>query len=265
MRKHRQTPRSVALQSVGEAMKLGAIATPSEVLARVPFVHDYLDLQQVPLVPPQSRYSIGMHEEWGDLGNIEHADCIFAGLAHALQSMSANATGTPISITTDEVLGWYGEATGFRKDDSFTDLGATAVTGLNFGLQKGLIEAYGRVDTTRPDHMARASNIFGGLYTILYMPLSWKGKSTWDAGANLNDDNRPNSWGPHCVFAPDYNSSMTLTGISWGDPCQITSAATSWYMSEAFVIVTKSQLKANGVTIQGFRLDDLKQQLSLVA
>lgn len=246
-------------------MKLGAIPTPLEMLARVPFVHDYLDLQKVPLVPPQSRYSIGMHGAWGDLGNIDYSDCIFAGLGHALQSMSSNAMGTPISVTTDDVLGWYGEATGFRKDDPFTDLGATSVTGLNYALQKDMIDAYGRVDITRPDHMARASNIFGGLYTILWMPLSWKGKTTWDAGPNFDGSNRPNSWGPHCVFMPDYNSSMTLTGISWGDPYQVTAAACTGYMSEAFVLVTKYQQGPNGKTIQGFKLDELRDQLALVA
>lgn len=245
-------------------MKLGAKPTPASTLAKVPYIHNYFEPTAAPLIPDQTRYSAGMHGEWGDLGNIDYGCCIFAGWGHYKQSVSSNAKGRPVTVTTDQVLDWYSACTGFNKNDPSTDNGAYAVEALNFFLRIGEIEAYGRVDVTSPDHKARALNIFGGLYTVLAMPKAWQGKSVWSGGPNQSGIWAPWSWGGHCVFTPDNNSSMTLTGVSWGDLYDITEDAAP-YMPEAYVIVTKEWLETDGDTIQGFKLDELKQQLALVA
>lgn len=265
MRKHRQTLKSAGQPAVGETMRLGAKRTPEHILAKVPYIHAFLDTAASPLVPDQTLYSKGMHGPWGDLGNINYGNCIFAGYGHFKQSASSNSKGTPAIVTTEQALGWYTDVTGFDPNDPSTDNGAYAVEALDYFVRIGEIAAYGRVDVTKPDHMALASNVFGGLYTILWMPKAWQGKTVWSRGPNTSGIWAPGSWGGHCVFTPDYNSSMTLTGISWGDPVQITEDAEPDYMPECYAIVSNDLIEEDGDSIQGFRLDELKRQLLLVA
>jgi hypothetical protein len=246
-------------------MKLGANPTPPHVLAKVPFLHDYLEPVALPLVPDQTKYSAGMHGAWGDLGNIKYGCCIFAGYGHYKQCTSSNATGTPEVVTTDQVLGWYSDVTGFNKDDPSTDNGANAVEALDYLVRIREIAAYARVNLFDSASVARGHNLFGGLYTILYMPLAWQRTTTWGVGPNQSGIWAPNSWGGHCVYSPDYDSSMNLTGVSWGDPDYIiTPEGADVYMPEAFVIVSHHWVNTMGQTIQGFKLDELQKALALV-
>lgn len=245
-------------------MKLGANPTPPHILAKVPFLHDYLGASAVPLIPDQTKYSVGMNGPWGDLGNIDYGCCIFAGYGHYKQCTTSNVTGTPVVVTTDQVLGWYGDVTGFRKDDPSTDNGANPVEALDYFVRIGEIDSYARVNTYDPAHLARGINVFGGLYSVLYMPQAWQGSLVWGGGPNMSGAWAPNSWGGHCTFMPDNDSSMNLTAVSWGDLYTVTPDGTDGYMPEAYVIISNHWVNTVGQTIQGFKLDELRKALKFV-
>jgi hypothetical protein len=245
-------------------MKLGANPTPDHILAKVPYITSFLDVSAQPLVPDQTQYTTGMHGEWGDLGNIDYGCCIFAGYGHYKQCSSSNAVGKPEVVTTDQVLGWYSDVTGFRKDDPTTDNGAYAVEALDYFVRIGEIAAYARIDLNDPAHVARGLFLFGGIYCILRMPKAWQGKKTWDAGPNLSGVWAPNSWGGHCVYAPNNDSSLNLTAVSWGELYEVTAEGSDSYMPEAYVIVSNHWMNTRGQSIQGFKLDELRNALALV-
>ena len=246
-------------------VKLGAKPTPRHILAKVPFIHEFLDPLRPPLSPDQCRYSKGMHGPWGDLGNIDYGCCIFSGYGHYKQCATSNVAGKPASVTTDQVLDWYSGATGFRKDDPSTDQGSDPITALNYFRRIGEIEFYGRVDLAEPSHVALACYLWGGLYTVLGLPIAWQRKSVWRKGPNTLGDWEPWSWGGHCVFQSDFTPAMDLGGVTWGDSVVTEYAAVPIYMPEAYVIGSKHWEANDGKTIQGFDLQGLKDRLALVA
>jgi hypothetical protein len=245
-------------------MKLGAKLTPPHILARVPYLHAHLDEAAVPLMPDRTFYSSGMSGQWGDLGNIQYGNCIYAGFGHYMQCASSNAVGTPVEVTTEQVLGWYTDVEGFDRNDPSTDTGSTAVSALNYFMRKKMIAGYARIDLTDPVRIARGLNLFGGLYTIVVMPEAWQGSSIWGSGPDYQGAWEPNSWGSHCVFTPDNDPSMNLTAISWGTPYIVTPGGCDNYMVEGYVIISNYWVNRAGRTLQGFDLAGLQRALTLV-
>ena len=249
----------------GDEMKFGAIPTPVHILAKVPYIHSYMDEVLAPLIPDQTVYSAAVKGQWGDLGNIEYSDCIFAGFGHYKQCTSVNASGVQAVVTTDQVLGWYSDVKGFVKGDPSTDNGAYPIEALNYFVDCKEIAAYARVNLADPACVARAVNLFGGMYTVVTMPTAWKKSVVWGAGPNLSGVWAPGSWGNHCLYTPDYNSSMTLNSVSWGTMYPITEDGYEAYMPEAYVLLSDYWVNTVGKTIQGFDLSGLTDALKLVA
>lgn len=245
--------------------KLGRVATPQHRLATVPNLFDYLAPQSSTLVADSTNYAARMVEPWGMMGNDEFGCCVFAARAHHAQCASVNATGKARVITTDQVLDWYAQQTGFDANDPSTDNGAIPLDALKWFVRTGELVAYAQVDPTNDANVAAAIELFGGLYSGWDLPLAWQGSSTWDVGPNTTGKWRPGSWGGHMTSQTGYDAKGNTPTVTWGELIDVTAAARHVYCSEAYCLITAEWLDARGKTIQGFDLDGLMTRLSEVA
>lgn len=243
---------------------LGLIKTPAHRLATVPHICDFVSTSTLPLLADAVDFGSTMTQPWGMLGNDDYGDCVIAAKNHFLQCVSANATGTPIAVTTAQTLAEYSSITGFDKDDPDTDNGTVPLDALKYFLAHGEIVAYGQVDPTNDAHVAAAIQLFGGLYSGWDLPIAWQTADIWDVGPNTSGNWKPGSWGGHMVNQVGHDGKCNTPTVTWGAIKQVTNAARHAYCTEAYALVTREWLKANGKTIQGFDLDALQAKLTLV-
>jgi hypothetical protein len=124
------------------------------------------------------------------------------------------------------------------------------------------------------------------------LPITAQNQDVWDVPANLTPDDEPDSWGGHAIYLVGYDSgnsglgvrdqglgikenpsltpnpqplTPTLTCITWGQTKKITWAWFEKYCSEAYALVSKDWLKANGVAPSGFDLATLEEDLKAVS
>lgn len=149
------------------------------------------------------------------------------------------------------------------------------------------------------DHVAEIATaiwLFGGAYIGVELPLTAQNQEVWDVPARPGPDDEPGSWGGHAVYVVGYDSAesgvrspgsavrgleseaqpplpslqspapstQTLTCITWGQPKKMTWAWFQKYCSEAYALVSKDWLNANGISPSGFDLATLENDLKLV-
>ena len=187
-------------------------------------------------------------------GNDTVGDCTCAAMAKLSVAWSHNAgdmaywpSMTPLAI------GLYERATGYNPADPNTDQGAELTDILTF-VQKNGVDTAGRgkgvqwvsVDATKPDEVAKAIDIFGGVYTGVNLSPDWLNNpvegGVWDVGAPGNP-----MYG-HCVAAFDFNEQGVIIN-SWGLFITVTWSAFARYWAanaggEVFTIVSPEWISA---------------------
>lgn len=245
------------------AKKLGRKPVDPKRYAAVPLIGNYYDQQaSLPLIADSCSYRKRMSGPGGVLGNNDFGCCGFASMGHLIQSVCANV-GVSRTVTTDEVLGWYSECTGFDPSNPFTDNGVVMLDALKYFQRKGIILGYGRVDQTNPAHVAAALEIFGGLYAGFGLPLAWQDTDKWTASSTKNGKWEPWSWGGHAVSLHTFDQSTSTDLVTWGDWVTATKSGRETYCDELYAVILPEWVN-NGKTIQGLDLAGLRARLSLV-
>ena len=142
--------------------------------------------------------------------------------------------------------------------------------------------------TACPD-LALAIWLFGGAYIGVRLPITAQNQDVWDVPAHPGPNDEPGSWGGHAVQLVGYdcglpiadgrlsieepsvnrqssidNHQSFLTCITWGRLKRMTWAWLEKYCDEAYALVSKDWIKANGIAPSGFDFATLEADLNLV-
>jgi hypothetical protein len=190
-----------------------------------------------------------------DENNLEYGDCVFAMLAHFVQTASA-CVGREVTISREDVLKAYFQYTGGR------DTGAVITDVLDLFCGVGLWGHKGLGYAACPSNhrvMAQVIDIFGGLCLGLDMPTTAKGQAVWDAvpGMLVGD------WGGHGAFGGSHNPFGILVD-SWGERIPATYDFLDPCASERYVVVLEDWLNSDRVAPSGVNVDLLLADLAVI-
>jgi hypothetical protein len=173
-------------------------------------------------------------------------DCTSCARSHIIDAATANA-GSPIVMSCDQTLAFYGKSTGYVIGDESTDRGGDEVTVLTTWRDQGAtidghaIVAYMTVDGSKAQFAKDVLYTFGNLYYGMELADPWLDISgpgfTWDVGAPPNPNNG------HAVPALGADARGTKVN-TWGRLGTLTWAANAQFTDEAsggnlFVVLTQ--------------------------
>jgi hypothetical protein len=205
---------------------------------------------------------------WPGLGNDADGDCVEAAALHQVQLWTAYA-GLEEAPDTISAVADYVDATGFvpatatapALNDNGTNIAAflerwkTEGIKVEEGRPLHKLDDYALIDPSNQEHLELAIQIFGGALVGVALPLSAQAEiaasQPWVATTDA-----PGGWGGHCELLPKYDATGP-TGVTWG-ALQVQ----SWpwwraYGTEAYVLLSRSWLKPNGVSPSGYTFDQL--------
>ncbi len=135
---------------------------------------------------------------------------------------------------------------------------------------------------TANSDIALAIWLFGGAYIGVQLPITAQNQNVWDVPQNPGPNDEPGSWGGHAIYLVGYDTrdtgsvfpnpqspapstqSPTFTCITWGKLKRLTWAWLEKYCDEAYALVSKDWIKANGIAPSGFDFATLEADLKLV-
>lgn len=203
--------------------------------------------------------------DWGMMLNDSLGDCTIAGVGHAVQIFTVNAS-SEVTVPDSTILDYYEWWDGYVDGDPSTDQGGVEIQVLNKWRKKKFwghkLLAYADPLVSNLTEVRQAVNLFGGLYIGLNVPQSV-----------MNTDNDPSiPWdvtgdntlvGGHCVFIPKYDAD-TFTCISWGQLYTMTTAFWNMFVDESHALLSQDFLATNGLDPQGFNLKQLQADLAQI-
>jgi hypothetical protein len=176
--------------------------------------------------------------------NNKLGDCVIAGMAHIVGTLTANV-GQPTIYSNEQIVALYSAIGGYVPGQGNTDQGCDEVTALNYWENNGAtaggragpaeahrIAGYLAVDATDPVEVRTALYLFENLFFGMELPDKWLADYSphapivWDVAGPSNPDNG------HCVVGVGY----TPTGVAistWGRVGTITDAAIAEYATKA--------------------------------
>lgn len=237
---------------------------PARRLLSMPSLGDFLDKAVTwPAVPAQGWENAVKPPAWGMLGNDQYGDCTEAGILHLIQGQSAN-TGNPLSASTAQALALYSAITGFNPDDPSTDQGTVLTDLLTYVKKNGveMMDATGKtvtvevvgsasLDISSVAQMRYAAYTFGGNYLGINCP-----QQCVDDTANWNFISSLPIAGGHCIPQEGEGAAGGKI-VSWGMVIPTSTGFLLSYLEEAYIVITKSWLNAQGKSPTGLDLDGL--------
>lgn len=220
---------------------------------------------ELPMPPREVDYLAPMGEI-GMLGNDRFGCCVFAGMAHLAQSVSA-VMGAKYEPAEGEVLDAYSTVTGFRQDDPDTDLGTNLLEALTWWKRNRFcgveIEGFAKVDHDDWRKTQQGLWLFGGVLDGADLPLIAQRQKKWRVEVGHADDQvRPGGWGGHCYAGHrrifDVYQRPEMETSNWGDVTAITGAWNDAYVAERYVVLAKGWTPPNA---PGFDRDRLLQAM----
>jgi hypothetical protein len=242
---------------------------PARKLMSTPSLGDFLDkATSWPPVAAQGWEYAVPGASWGMLGNDQWGCCAPAGILHLIQGQSSN-TGAPLSATTDQCLALYSAVTGFDPNagpsgNNPTDQG-TALTDLLAYVKKNGVEmtdatgkavtvevvGFASLDISSIAQMRYAAYTFGGNYLGINCP-----QQCVDDTDNWNFASGLPIAGGHCISQEGEGAAGGKI-VSWGMVIPTSTAFLLSYLEEAYCVVTKSWLDAQGASPSGLDLNGL--------
>ncbi|MGA2890303.1 MAG: hypothetical protein ABSE51_19845 [Terracidiphilus sp.] len=225
-------------------MKLGrkAIKTDTRTLA----LGDYLTPSLSP--PPETADWTKGITSWGMMLNNTLGDCTIAGVGHAVQVWTANASNMA-SLPDATIESYYEKWDGYVPGDSSTDKGGIELDVLTDWRKQGFgdhaLLAFADPKVSNLVQVRQSIALFGGVYIGLSLPLTAQTQDVWDVVPNSSAKGKPGSWGGHCVFVPKYDQ-HGFTCITWGQPKTMTLAFWKKYCDEAHTLLGQDWLDAKG-------------------
>jgi hypothetical protein len=200
--------------------------------------------------------------DWGMDGNDDAGDCLECAGAHADMLWSANATGTPVSISSAQVIGAYSATTGYDPQTGRNDNGTAWGDFLpRWKIAPGYwgttIDDFCEVDANNQDHFKRAINDLGCLFLGLRLPKS--AEDQFDTGQVWTP-----TWsrikGGHAVLAVSYGPDGFKV-VTWSRLQPVSWSFVAPYVDEAYACVSPLFLNAKGATKGGLTLDLMRARL----
>jgi hypothetical protein len=242
-------------------MKLGrkAIKTDSRTLA----FGDYLT-PALPPPPAAADWTKGI-AQWGMMLNDKLGDCTIAGVGHAVQVWTANAS-SEVTVPDSTVENYYEQWDGYVPGNSSTDNGGVELDVLN-DWQKGDFAGHKLLAFADPKvsnlvEIRQSIALFGGVYIGLSLPLTAQTQEVWDVVPKGGAKAKKGSWGGHCVYVPKYDANG-FTCITWGQPKTMTVAFWKKYCDEAHTLLSQDWLTAKG-SPDGFDQAQLQTDLGAI-
>jgi hypothetical protein len=239
----RRTMRSALLM----ASTLDALGTPP------PESNDYVSKVEVP---------------WGMMANDRFGCCTAADTGHTLMLRTANASGSIVVPTDDQVLALYSAVTNppFNASDPLTDNGAQESDVCAYLVSNGFLghkaQATGNIEPSNLDHLRWAIQLSG--FCRIGLNLPGFAEDQFDAGARWDVSvTGDQSTAGHDVPLVDYRNG-TFTCVSWGRLQGITPAFLDAYCEEAHWELYPDWITAQGEAPPGFDLTDLASKLKAI-
>ena len=212
--------------------------------ARTLKLADFMNLSTLPQVPAAFDWSMkdGVPLVYGMDGNDRYGDCVFVSACHQIGTWTGQ-TGKQYVASEQDALEAYQAFTGFDPETGDNDNGANMLDVAK--AWKGgkpiaghTIAAFASVDMKRPDLVAAAANLFGGLWTGWALPTAWQGADEWTTGPSTGGQWEPGSWGGHAVALTLVSPAML--GIkTWAQNMPVTPAALATYCDEGFALISQ--------------------------
>lgn len=231
----------------------------------------YFDSLVLPAPPLTTSWRNAVSVPWGTMLNAGAGaigDCGVAGYAHGIMGWSSNV-GTALVVSDADVETAYSAISGFQPGNPTTDVGVDLLSAAtyfrNVGLAGNKLEAFAAVNFADEEWVKIAIDLFGGVYTGLALPLSAQVQDVWDVtGLGIFGKSRPGSWGGHCTWAIDYNSTGPIM-VTWGEVIQATWRFWLKYCDEAYAFVSKLFINATtGKSPLGFDLPTMLTDVTQV-
>jgi len=251
-------------------MKLGRRSRESDPrVDRVPLLARLLPTDVV-LPPPPRLVSVAIPDQGWILGqNDQIGDCTEVARANAILTLTTLA-GHPIRVTDTEIKTIYfrltgGQDTGLCELDVLTDWQRTQMSNVDGGIADQL-SGYGQVNISNHIECQQAISLFGGIYTGAKLPLTCQEqKSCWSIISDAPwSQQTAGGWGGHAFWVPEY----TIIGpvaITWGQRMQITWQWWDRYVDEAYALLDRDFLTAQGTTPAGMAWDQIAADLTALA
>jgi hypothetical protein len=216
--------------------------------------------------PPVAKFYQAKVHGWPMFMNDSLGDCVPAAMGHMVEQwdMYADIIGKP--VTDADVLKAYEGIGGYVPGDPATDNGCDMLTSLNYWRNTGIaghsIMAYAKVNPMSTVSVRNSIVLFGNCYIGLALPLYVQGSDDWQLAGHsvLADQKEPGSWGGHCVPLVGY-SGHGLHFISWSGSLRMSWEFFTTYCDEAYAVVTKDWIRADGKSPSGFDIDTLTADL----
>ena len=245
------------------AYKLGR--KPARFDPRIPEFGHYLTTQ-LPPSPPVCDWTQRV-ADWRMLKNDVEGDCTSAGCGHQIMGWSANAS-TQAAITDQDAESFYSASCGYDPSNQDTDQGGVELDVLTYWHKNGYaghkLDAFASLDVGNRTNVKDAIWILGGVYIGVNLPISAQNQEQWQVPSQgLTGDGAPGSWGGHCVVCLGYTDQY-VAFVSWGKVMTMTWDFWNSYVEEAWGLVSKEWLKANGVSPSGFKYDDLISDMKAI-
>jgi hypothetical protein len=222
-------------------------------------IKNYLPAVDVLTEPLMSKSWTSLVPDPRMFGNDKWGDCVFAMVAHAIQTLSA-ALGLEVVVDTQAVVDEYLAYTGGR------DTGAVVLDVLKRLCKRGLFgrkPALGFAELNLQDHklLAQCVDIFGGVLVGVGLPVSAQGQLVWDV--DDGPDGVPWSWGGHGLFGGSHAPQKVLFD-SWAERIPATLPFVDKYADEGYVVILEEFLDSDRVSASGLKVDALIEDLELV-
>lgn len=246
-------------------LKLGrkAVVTDTRTLRLSKYLTDQLP------PPPAARDWTRGGKSWSMLLNDQLGDCTIAGVAHAVQIWTVNASKEAL-IANDEVLQAYEKWCGYVPGNPATDQGGIELDVLKDWKAQGFagypLTAFATVLPANRIHVQQAVNLFMGLYIGLNVP----------AYIMPDDGNVPELWnvdpsadntiiGGHCVYVVGYQPhpkhELIVKFISWGMVYTMAWAFWVQFVDEAYALISPAMVGQTGEAPNGFDMAQLEADL----
>lgn len=205
--------------------------------------------------------------DWGMLANDRLPDCVCAGQAHALLSLTTYASNNPVRLTEQETVALYSTLSGWHQgDDPSSAPGLVVQDALNFWRTSGInghnITVFAAVDIARLDDVRTAVSALGCVFVGINFPQSamdqFNAGQSWDVTAQDGG-----IIGGHLVLVTGYNEQdSTYTCVTWGQTQVMTEAFWKKYVEECWVAIAPEWVESGGNSPSGLDLYGLGEDFA---
>lgn len=216
-------------------------------------------------VPPRVDWLSNV-KQWPMYANDKYGCCVWSCIGHQIQALTTYGQGNTIVVHEAALLNAYSAVTGFDPNKPNTDQGTVVQDALNYwrkiGIEGHQILAFAQVDHTRRAEVEAAINVFGNVHVGVNFPQS--AMDQFDAGKDWELVARDGGIiGGHAVPVGSYDETTGFDGtVSWARQLRMSQAFWNAYVEEAWIVITKDWLNANGLSPEGVDLYGLGQEFT---